>query len=159
MDTNGIIEAVRTGCWAPIANLYRIETVDRCCEEALAGDSTRPGYITVTDADLALLHARHRVSSADRARLALECDCADRLDDGERDLIAHATGRSDEEWLLCSPDKASIRAAVSLKVHDRLTSLEKLASRAGVRPDPALFDHHSERRLGEWRTGALLGTL
>lgn len=36
-------------------------------------------------------------------------------DHGERDLFAHAIGRSTPPlWCLCSPDKASIRAAVAL---------------------------------------------
>ena len=157
VDTNAIIEAVRTGCWSAIAAHFELETVEECRAESLRGDSTRPSYVSVTEAQLDLAATRP-VTAVQRATLALRCACADGLDDGERDLIAHAIARPDE-WQLCSPDKASIRAAVELGCHERLVSLELLARRAGVRPDPPLYDHHSERRLGEWRTAALLGML
>jgi hypothetical protein len=159
VDTNVIIEAVRTACWAAITGRFRIETVQECYDEALRGDSDRPSYVPVSTAHLERISATHRVSELQRARLALAYENADSLDDGERDLFAHSLNRSDEAWLMCSPDKASIRAAVALDCSDRLVSLENLARRAGVRPAPALADHFSEARLREWCTAARLGAL
>jgi hypothetical protein len=115
--------------------------------------------VRVTPTDLERLAATHDVTDLERARLALAYEHADALDDGERALFAHAIGRADDLWLLCSPDKASIRAAVALACADQLVSLEVLARQAGVRPAPSLADHQSEARLSQWRTAALLGTL
>lgn len=159
MDTNAIIEAVRTSCWRAIAGRFHVETVEECREEARRGDAMSPAYVSVSENDLALLADVHAVTKRDRARLALECEFADGLDDGERDLLAHAIGRDDDVWLLCSPDKASVRAAVDLECGDRLISLGELSTRAGVRPKPAMQDHFSETRLQQWRTAARLGTL
>lgn len=159
VDTNAIIEAVRTGCWPAIAKAFRVETVDECYDECLQGDSLRPSYVKVTKEDLGLLADRHKLTPVERAKLAIECDCSDGLDDGERDLLAHAIGRPDTHWVLCSPDKASIRAAVSLGCHEQLISIGELAVQVGARPNPPLYDHHTEVRLQQWRTSALLGTL
>jgi len=159
MDTNAIIEAVRTECWKAIAHRFRVETVEKCIEEAMSGESTRPAYVKVTAEHVALIRCQHLVTRLERATLALQCPSANHLDDGERDLIAHALGRDDESWLLCSPDKAAVRAAVQLDVGDRLTSVEELASQAGMKPKPPLYDHHTQARLVEWRTAARLGTL
>ena len=159
VDTNAIIEAVRTGCWAAITGWWTVETVQECYDEALRGDSTRPSYVRVATTDLDRLTAVHTVTELERATLALEYEHADALDDGERDLLAHALGRAEDPWLLCSPDKASVRAAVALDWADRLISIEGLSRSAGVRPPPPLYDHHTEARLRQWRTAALLGTL
>ncbi len=159
VDTNAVIEAVRTGCWAAITGRFSVETVQECYDEALR-DAHRPGYIEVTVEDLGRLSAVHAVTDLQRATLALRYEYADGLDDGERDLLAHAIDRvTPPSWLLCSPDKASVRAAVALGAGDALTSLEWLGRQAGARPRPALRDHHTEARLGQWRTAALLGTL
>lgn len=76
------------------------------------------------------------------------------MDAGERDLFAHAYGRSDETWLLLSPDKASIRAGVNLGWEDRLRSLGAVTDEIGARPK--LKRHFEESWLAEWRTQFLL---
>lgn len=159
MDTNAIIEAVRTGCWRAITGRFRVETVEECRDEARRGDAMNPAYVPVSEKDLAVLAVVHGVDRVERARLALEYEFADGLDDGERDLLAHAIGRTDDIWSLCSPDKASVRAAVALNCGDRLISLGDLSKRRGARPKPAMQDHFSEVRLQQWRVAARLGTL
>jgi len=37
VDTNIILEAVRTGCWMALTTTFSIETVEKCIEEALTG--------------------------------------------------------------------------------------------------------------------------
>jgi hypothetical protein len=59
------------------------------------------------------------------------------LDVGERSLWAHALTRSDA-WILCGPDKASMRFGVRLGLKDRLIALEALLGDAGHRPKEAL---------------------
>ncbi len=114
VDTNAIIEAVRTHCWPAVTGHFRIETVQECQDETLRGDARDPSYIEVTGEDLARIAHVHEVTELERANLAIAYEYADALDDGERDLFAHAIRRDDDQRQLCSPDKASIRAAVAL---------------------------------------------
>ena len=154
VDTNVIIEAVRTGCWSAVTGGLSVETVETCCSEARSGNPARSGYVAVTDAHLERLSVVHRVSSREQASFALAYPGADGMDDGERDLFAHGHAREDDAWVLCSPDKASIRAAVTLGWGDRLRSLGALA--AGVGAKPTLRPQFREPWLAEWRTHFLL---
>ena len=90
------------------------------------------------------------------ARFRLEYADADRLDRGERDLLALACGRTDV-FELCSCDKAAVRAAHVLGILDCMVSLETLADTVGTRPNPALRSQFTETRMREWRTALLLG--
>ena len=45
VDTNIIIESVRTGCWNALTTHFKVETVEKCCEEARTGEAHRPGYV------------------------------------------------------------------------------------------------------------------
>ena len=47
VDTNIIIEAVRTECWNALTGRHQVETVQACCDEAEAGDTLATGYIAV----------------------------------------------------------------------------------------------------------------
>jgi len=55
------------------------------------------------------------------------------LDKGEKALWVHVLARSDA-WVLCGPDKASLRIGVRLNLRDRLVALERLLDDAGFRP-------------------------
>ena len=60
IDTNIIIEAFRTRCWAAICNKFAIETVDKCVEEALTGNPDDPRHIHIhRDTLLEGLTGRH----------------------------------------------------------------------------------------------------
>ena len=138
VDTNVIIEAVRTGCWAAITGQLTIETVEACRAEALAGsESDIRGYVPVREADLGKMKAVHQVDQVSRAELKLAYRAADSLDDGEHDLLAHARG-CPEDVRICSPDKAAIRAAVALGLGDQIASLEELIREVGARPRQSL---------------------
>jgi hypothetical protein len=153
LDTNVIIEAIRTHCWAAITGHLRTETVEACRTEA-ATVPTRPGrrYVRVTEEALQRIRAIHPVSDLARASLKLTCPEAADLDPGEQNLLAHAVGRTDQVWSLCSPDKAFIRAAMVLGMGDRLISLEQLAALVGVKPRPPLRRHFSTDWLVSFRT-------
>lgn len=154
VDTNVIIEAVRTGCWRAITGRMNVETVETCINECLRGDAGRSGYVPVSGEELNRLSRVHVVTEAERAALALDYPDASGMDAGERDLFAHAYGRSDETWLLLSPDKASIRAGVSLGWEDRLRSLGAVTDVIGARPK--LMRQFEEPWLAELRTRFLL---
>lgn len=150
VDTNAIIEAVRTNCWNALTGGFVVETVEECRDEALRGDATQDGYIAVAQDDLDRLASVHAVSKVSQAGFAMVYDAAPSMDDGERDLFAHTLDRTqdgDSHWTLCSPDKASIKAAVSLGWGDKLRSLETLCKAVGARPSPPLAGNHEERWL------------
>src|SRR5690606_28279196 len=68
------------------------------------------------------------------------------LDIGERSLWAHALTRTDG-WILCGPDKASLRFGVRLGHRDRLVALERLLEEAGYRPKAPLKLPYASRWL------------
>jgi len=150
VDTNIIIEAVRIECWKAITGHFRIETVEKCCEEARTGDLHRPGYVEVSEADLKTRLTIHRVSDKALATLALQESF--RLDAGERCLWAHAMGR-DDDWFACCCDRAAVNAAVRFGWADRLVALEELVQTAGEkRAARMLKDQFRLVRLSTWRT-------
>ena len=71
----------------------------------------------------------HRVTNAQRAA-ALIRGLGISLDPGELELWAHAISRKDA-WILCGPDKASLRFGVRMGFRDRLVSLERLLEDIG----------------------------
>lgn len=156
VDTNIIIEAVRTGCWNAITSHFNIETVEKCCEEARTGEAHRRGYVKVDESALRTRLTAHKVSGVMLFELGQRDPDADRLDAGERHLWAHALGRSDE-WLAACSDRAAVNAAVRLGWEDRLVSLEELVSAAGARSAlKRLKEQFSSARLSAWKTAALI---
>lgn len=156
VDTNIIIEAVRTGCWNALRAHFSIETVDKCREEARTGDLRRPGYVVVDDNALRDHLRVHAPTPQELSTLDLREPEARRLDPGERHLWAHALARNDA-WLACCCDNAAIRVAVRLGWEDRLKSLEELARAAGANPAAAkLKGQFHTARLSAMRTAALL---
>ncbi|MDB4913761.1 MAG: hypothetical protein JWM95_1405 [Gemmatimonadetes bacterium] len=159
VDTNVIIEAVRTGCWNALTGGLRVETVEECRDEAVRGDGRQRGYIPVSTEHLSRLAVVHPVSPHARAAFALRYPDALSMDKGERDLYAHAVERTeqgDDVWLLSSADKASVRAAVTLRLEGHLRSLDALIRQLGARPVVPLRRHHEESWLASHRIEYLL---
>jgi hypothetical protein len=154
VDTNIIIEAVRTRCWNALRSHFSVETVETCLEEALTGDPLRSGYVQIDPAQLKNgVRKSHPVSSLETMRLALTYAAADELQAGERELLAHAMGRKDE-WVFVCADRAALKVAFALGWIERVVSLEALARAAGARP--TLKFHFTERWLSDVRTAFLL---
>lgn len=153
VDTNIIIEAVRTGCWNALVSRFALETVDKCLEEARTGDPTRRAYVAVDAEQLKGLSKAHSVTAIEKAYLAVALPTADQLDAGERELFAHALGRADA-WIAGCADRAALKAAFALGWKDRIVSLEAMAEDAGARPK--LKRHFRERWLSDVRTAFLL---
>lgn len=111
VDTNVVMEAVRTRCWNAVSGGVRVETVEECRDEALRGDRGQPGYLPVSTRDLDRLRAVHPVSDVERVAFAMAYPDAGNMDAGERDLFVHAfsrVSRGDAVWVLCSADKACV---------------------------------------------------
>jgi len=70
------------------------------------------------------------------------------LDDGERALWAHAISRKDT-WVLCGPDKASLRIGIRLGLRDRLISLERLLGDVGFKPKLDLRTPYTQKWLDQ----------
>ena len=152
VDTNGILEAHRVSAWRALVGGYPVETVEECVTETQTGFQQRPPARQIDEKELRTsLGAVHSVSNRERAELAIRVvDVA--LDVGEASLWAHALGR-DDAWVLCGPDRASLRCGVRLGFRDRLVALEYLLHRVGFRPRRALRSQYTMawhgRALGE----------
>lgn len=156
VDTNIIIEAFRTRCWNALTNHYTIETVEKCCEEALTGAYHRPGYVTVDPNVMRKKLIVHTVSDMELINLAMALASSDRLDAGERHLFAHTLGRTDG-WIMSCADRAAVNVALELGWEPRVVALELLARTAGAKPN--LKRHFTERWLSEVRTNYKLEQL
>jgi hypothetical protein len=134
VDTNIIIECHRAGHWGALAGGYRVETVEKCFEETLTGfQRRRPERQINPNKLVASLKAIHKVEDGERVAAAVRDSLFAALDAGEQHLWAHALARSDS-WILCGPDRASLRFGVRCGLRDRLWSLERLLRDAGLKP-------------------------
>lgn len=107
----------------------------------------RPEQLIAYDELRASLATEHRVGDRERAELAVRTQGIV-LDRGEESLWAHGLGR-DDRWLLCGPDKASLRCGVRLGFRDRIVSLEELLDGVVHLPRTALKRHYTKRWLEE----------
>lgn len=133
VDTNIILESWRVGAWRALAGGYAVETVEDCVTETQTGfQRRRPEQQIDANTLRASLTAIHTPGAREIAAAAVRAfDIA--LDSGERSLWAHALTRTDD-WILCGPDKASLRFGIRLGHRDRLVALERLLQEAGYRP-------------------------
>lgn len=147
VDTNVILECFRVSAWSALAGGYEVETVEDCVIETQTGFQRRRREQQIDDAALtASLKAVRRVTTLELAGAAIRAPEISLLDVGERSLWAHALGRSDA-WVLCGPDKASLRFGVRLGFRDRLVSLEGLLEAVGYRQRKALKQHFTAKWL------------
>ena len=77
------------------------------------------------------LAAVHEVSDPERAVGLVRDPLFSTLDLGEQSLWAHALNRQDKVWILCGPDKASMRFGIRCGFRERLHDLERLLQNAG----------------------------
>jgi hypothetical protein len=151
VDTNVIIESWRTASWKALAGGYAVETVEMCEIETLTGMQRRRPEERINPKELrGSLKAVHAVSDAERARLMVADELVRFLDPGELMLWAHALTRTDA-WILCGPDKASLRVGMRLGFRDRLIALEQLLEDAGFRPRIPLRENYTRK----WQEQAL----
>ncbi|MDE2848447.1 MAG: hypothetical protein F4Y38_12815 [Gemmatimonadetes bacterium] len=144
VDTNVILETYRTGSWRSLAGGYPVETVEDCVAETQAGFQRRGSAIRVIEGELRnSLKAVHAVENRERAALAIRITGIT-LDRGEASLWAHALSRTDA-WVLCGPDRASLRCGVRLGFRQRLVSLEDLLDNVGNRSRTTLRPAYTRR--------------
>jgi hypothetical protein len=147
VDTNVILECWRVGSWRALASGYAVETVEDCVTETQTGFQRRRREQRIDGAELRRSLAQvHEVSPAHLAAAIVRDEGISFLDVGERSLWAHALTRTDA-WVLCGPDKASLRFGVRLGFRDRLIALERLLGDVGHRPREALRPAYTTRWL------------
>ena len=150
VDTNVILEAHRTGTWRALTGGYRVETVEECVTETQTGFQRRRLERQIDGVELRdRLATVHAVKDLDRAWLAVRVSNIT-LDEGEAALWAHALSRTDD-WVLCGPDKASLRCGVRLEFRERLVSMQELLNAVGNRPGIALREAYTKK----WHTKTL----
>nr|WP_294528775.1 hypothetical protein [uncultured Rhodopila sp.] len=147
VDTNVIIEGHRTKSWRTLTQRFQVETVEECVMETQTGAQNRRPEQQIGESALrGALHGVHAVSDLERASALLRDEQVRMLDPGEQALWAHALRRMDG-WLLCGPDKASVRLGVRLGFRERMVSLEALLDEVGHRPQPPLRTAYTKKWL------------
>ena len=150
VDTNVILESYRTASWPALTGGLRIQTVEDCVTETQTGFQLRRSEQMIDNSQLrSSLFAVHQVDNKERAELAIQSQGI-ALDLGEESLWAHALTR-DDAWILCSPDKASLRCGVRLGLRERLVSLEELLRGVGHRTKHALRNQYTKK----WHEGEI----
>lgn len=155
VDTNVIIKSHEVGCWKALAGAYRLETVEDCVTETQTGKQRRRPEQQIDEAELRRqLHAVHAVSQKELAAVYALNGAG--LDAGERALWAHALHRQDV-WILCGPDRASMKFGFDNKLRERLISLGELLGDIGVQS--TLSDSYSkawlDAAIGKFALGVL----
>src|ERR1700681_988931 len=133
VDTNIILECWRLGAWRALTGGYHVETAEDCVIETQTGYQRRRPEQQIDNAALrASLAAVHPVKDAERAAAIVRDAMFSFLDLGEQSLWAHALTRKDD-WVLCGPDKASLRFGIRLGLRERLVALEGLLQGVGYK--------------------------
>lgn len=149
VDTNVILECWRVHAWKALAGGYGVETVEDCVIETQTGFQRRRAEQQIDNAQLrASLAAVHKVGNQEYAAIAVRDPLFSSLDRGEQSLWAHALTRSGV-WVLCGPDKASLRLGVRLGFRERLVSLEALLNDVGFRPKQMLKSNYAAKWLAQ----------
>lgn len=151
VDTNVILECWRVGAWHALTGGYLVETVEDCVMETQTGFQRRrvERQVEATELRRSLAAPPHAVSEAQLAAALLKAPDI-YLDVGERSLWAHALTRKDA-WVLCGPDRASLRFGVRVGHREQMRSLEELLDQVGHRVKGGL----PRQFTGQWLQNVL----
>lgn len=148
VDTNVILECHRVGAWQALSNGYSVETTEVCIEETQTGIRKRQRLKQIDARDLRkslkMIHpVRNREFDSSRKAIQIGIN---KLDAGETSLWIHILTRNDD-WILCGPDKASLRCGVRLGFREKLVSLERLLIDVGHQPKIPLRRAYTDKWL------------
>lgn len=155
VDTTVIIEAHKLGCWKGMLQAFQVETVEQCVEEIATGDLSKEERVGIDTAALRAQVVVHSVEKPTFAGPALRSEVFNRLDPGEKELLAHASSRTEETWVISSQDALCVRAGKELGMLERFVSFEEAMAAAGV--NKPLKRQFTRKWLEELRTKLFLG--
>lgn len=159
VDTNAIAAAHKFNCWNALKNRYKLRTVELCIEEATRRNKRGKCLVNRDSQDLKDDFAIvAKVDNLSRAKLMLEVGNRNDVDDGERDLLAYAQSLRGKVWWLCGPDNGTVHAMRTLKLFERMVSLEAIANTCGHQFKD-LPHNYSEQWLSKHRTDFLFEDL
>jgi hypothetical protein len=166
LDTNVIIECFRIGVWSDLAQGHQLETVDEVVTEALTGDTSRAGHVSIDRVTLlgGLAQQPHSVSKKDRNKLLLQYPGGPILDAGELNLFAYLNAHElplAPLIVVGTADKGAITFAKLPGWLDQLVSLEELLRSTGTPPAKLgqLGPQHHAEFLSNVRTKVILGII
>lgn len=155
IDTNVIIAAYAAKVWPDLAGAFQLETVEQCVVETQTGMQYRRPELLINEQTLrGDLHAVYPVTDLQIAKVMLSGGTT--LDAGEQALWAHALTRQDA-WILCGPDKASMRFGFQTSHRERLVSLGALLS--DIKVNSNIRRHFSKNWLDNFLNNLALGIL
>jgi hypothetical protein len=147
VDTNVILECWRVGSWRALAGGYVVETVEDCVTETQTGFQRRRPERRIDAAALRQsLVQVHEVTPAHLAAAIVRDEGISLWMSASSCFGRTALTRTDA-WVLCGPDRASLRFGIRLGFRDRLVALERLLSDAGHRPRETLRPAYTTRWL------------
>jgi len=156
VDTNVIIEGHSRSCWNALAGVYRLQTVEPCIVEAMTGNHDWHGTKPPEGALRTSFDAIHAVPRVELAEVALKGGAG--LDPGEQALWAHALAR-EEAWILCGPDRASMRFGYEQGQRERLVSMGGLLRAINYTAKASLRAHFEQAWLDDVIRKMVLGLL
>lgn len=147
VDTNTIITAWQHNLWKGLVARHDMETVLSCLVETATGLQNRDPETWIDQQALrdSLARPPHEVSEEQVAAVIL-MKFGTNLDDGERDLWAHAITDPDA-WMLSGPDSASMRFGVENGYRGRLISLEDLVQDKKAYARLGVKSHYGRKHL------------
>lgn len=155
IDANVIIEAHGVKIWPVLAGAFKLETVEQCVIETQTGMQYRRPELLIDEKKLRdSLHVVHPVTDLQIAKVMLSGGAT--LDAGEQALWAHALTRQDA-WILCGPDKASMKFGFHMGHRERLISLGALLSEINVKS--VIRSHFSKNWLDRFLNDLALGII
>ena len=157
VDTNVVIEAVDTGCWAALLNHFDIRTVSEVFRETQSGDRRIKGYVVVDKAQFIAKVKMSETTPLQIVKAEFRTRLISQIDAGERHLLAFVAAEDKNALLLTTGDRAAVRAACALGLDDRLRSLEELAQACGQKP--AVEAWFTKKWLSKVKTEFLLDSM
>lgn len=155
VDTNVILEGHSVGFWNMLAGAFHLETVEECILETQSGKQARNPELVINEESLRKsFKTVHTVSQKQIAKVLTLGGAA--LDYGERALWAHAFDRKDA-WILCGPDKASMRFGFQNGFRERLVSLGELLKDGNI--NKTLRPHFEKQWLDNFIRDLILGSI
>jgi hypothetical protein len=145
-------------CWNALRKSFNLHSVRICVEEATRPSARGRRLVQRTYESVASELILGDVTDEMRMGVTLLVGHQTDLDEGERDLLAYARSLANNAWWLCGPDNGTVRAMQTLRIFDRMVSLQVLAQLAGQQlgNPPHNF---TERWLSNHRTQEVLKNL